>query len=84
MNQATHEEIINAVTAVEMKVGALAHDVKAVQAEVAKTHDLVEALQAMKTGGKVITWLAKVMAGILSLWLLVKMGPAAFLALGEK
>jgi hypothetical protein len=58
------------VTRIEGKVEALTD-------QVAQTREMVEAWQAVKTGGKAITWFAKVLAGIVAVIAIIKVSAAA-------
>ena len=71
----THEEL--AVMMVEIKT-----DLENLATEVAKTREMVEAWQAVKTGGKAVAWLAKLFAGIIALWIFIKGGAEMIVDLG--
>jgi hypothetical protein len=58
------------VTKIEGKIEVLT-------GEVAQTREMVEAWQAVKTGGKAITWLAKVLAAIVAVMAIIKVSAAA-------
>jgi hypothetical protein len=58
------------VTRIEGKVEALTD-------QVAQTREMVEAWQAVKTGGKAITWLAKVLAAVVAVMAIIKVSAAA-------
>ena len=70
MTEITHAEIAEMVTRIEHKVETLTE-------QVAQTREMVEAWQAVKTGGRAITWLAKVMAGIVAVIAVIKVSAAA-------
>ena len=70
MNEITHAEIAEMVTRIEHKVETLTD-------QVAQTREMVEAWQAVKTGGRAITWLAKVLAGIVAVIAVIKVSAAA-------
>ena len=60
----THEALL-------IEIKALREAVTQMREEMALTRDLVQAYQAVKTGGAFITWAAKVIGGIvlvLALW----------------
>ena len=70
MTEITHAEIAEMVTRIEHKVETLTE-------QVSQTREMVEAWQAVKTGGRAITWLAKVMAGIVAVIAIIKVSAAA-------
>ena len=70
MTEVTHAEIAAIVTRIERNVETLTE-------QVAQTREMVEAWQAVKTGGRAITWLAKVMAGIVAVIAVIKVSAAA-------
>jgi hypothetical protein len=77
MAEPTHGEIITALARIETQVAGLVNDV-------AETKEMVEAWQAVKTGGKVITWLAKVAAAIIGLVVFAKAGSVAMVDWGSR
>jgi hypothetical protein len=77
MAEATHGEILKAIAQLETKVDGLV-------GEVSKTKEMVEAWQAVKTGGKVITWLAKLAAAIIGLIVFAKAGAVAMVGWGAR
>jgi hypothetical protein len=76
MAEPTHGEIVTALTRLEAKVDGLVGDV-------ADTKEMVEAWQAVKTGGKVITWLAKLAAAVIGLIVFAKAGAVALVDWGK-
>ena len=70
MTEVTHAEIAAIVTRIERNVETLTE-------QVAQTREMVEAWQAVKTGGRAITWLAKVLAGIVAVIAVIKVSAAA-------
>jgi hypothetical protein len=72
MSEITHADIAAMVTRIEGKLETLG-------AEVAKTREIVEAWQAVKTGGKAITWLAKLLAATVLFVGMFKVGVAAMI-----
>lgn len=77
MAEPTHAEIAQAVK-------ALADEVKALAATVAETKEIVETWNAVKTGGKALTWLAKTLAAVFALWAVFKVGAVALVDMGSK
>lgn len=71
----THEEL--AVMMSEIKA-----DIEKLTNEVAKTREIVETWQAVKTGGKAVAWLAKLFAGIIALWIVFKSGAGLIVDIG--
>lgn len=69
MSDVTHADLAAMVTRIEAKVEMLT-------GEVAKTREMVEAWQAVKTGGKAVAWLAKFLAAAVALVALFKLGIA--------
>ena len=77
MVEPTHGAILARLDEVAGKVDDL-------KAEVAKTREIVEAWQAFKTGGKFVTWLAKMIASGLAIWAAFKLGAVALVDLGSQ
>ena len=78
----THREIADQVAASRRETAALAREVADLKADVAKTLDLVEAYAAIKTGGRFVTWLSKVLAALLAIWVLTKGAAVLLVDLG--
>lgn len=76
MADPTHGEILTAIAKIEAKIVTLGVDVAA-------TKEMVEAWQAVKTGGKVITWLAKIAAALIGLVVFAKAGAVALVEWGK-
>jgi len=76
MAEPTHGEIVTALARLETKVDGLVDDV-------ADTKEMVEAWQAVKTGGKVITWMAKIAAAIIGLVVFAKADAVAMVDWGK-
>lgn len=68
--------------AILARLDEVAGKVDGLTAEVAKTREIVETWQAFKTGGKFITWIAKMIASGLAIWAALKLGAVAFVDLG--
>lgn len=77
MAEPTHGEILAQLAELKALVGNLA-------ADVAETKGMVEAWNAVKTGGKVISWLAKVGGALIALIVLAKTGAVALVEWGAK
>ena len=75
--QPTHAEIAVVLKRVENKVEELTEVVN-------QMREMVETWNAVKTGGRAITWLAKVAAGILALIVLAKAGMVWMVEMGGK
>lgn len=73
----THEAIVAAISQLEAKVDGLA-------LQVAETKEIVETWRAVRSGGKVITWLAKIAAAVIGLVVFVKAGAVALVDWGSK
>jgi len=84
MAETTHPEIARGLAEVKASLAAMHIELKAVADKVDETRDIVEAWQAVKTGGKVITWVAKVGAAVLAIFALVKVGATGIVDLGGK
>jgi hypothetical protein len=70
----THTEIADRLTRLEDKVDKKFDELK----------DILDAVTAVKTGGKVINWLAKMLAAGIAVGVILKGGAMWFVALGTK
>lgn len=61
---------------VEKKVDDVAAKVETVSEDVGKTKDIVEAWNAVKTGGKFLKWLGGIVAAVTAIIIAVKAGAA--------
>lgn len=77
MAEPTHAEIAQAVK-------DLADEVKVLAAQVAETKEMVATWNAVKTGGKALTWLAKTLAALFALWAAFKVGAGYIVEIGGK
>lgn len=75
--QPTHAEISQGLKTVDAKIDRLT-------VRFDELKDLIELQQAIKTGGKVVTWLAKLAAAIVLLIAMTKTGAIAFVEWGSK
>lgn len=77
MAESTHAQIAQAVKDLAVKIDGL-------EKQVAETREMVETWNAVKHGGKALTWLAKMLAGIFALWVSFKIGAAYIVEVGSK
>lgn len=70
-------ELLTAVATMTDEVTALKRRVEDLSEKVKRTNDIVDAWQAVKTGGKFVTWIAGVGSGLAGVWLMVKAFGAA-------
>lgn len=70
----THTEIADRLTRLEDKVDKKFDELK----------DILDAVTAVKTGGKVINWLAKMLAAGIAVGVIMKGAAMWFVALGTK
>lgn len=75
-SEPTHGEILKQIEALTAKFEELASDVR-------DTHEIVQAWDAIKTGSRAITWLAKLAAACLGIWALIKIGAGGIVELGS-
>ena len=78
MSEVTHKEIAEMVEKNREETAALRGEVQRLTEITEKLVELSETYTALKTGGKFVTWMAKFLAGLLAIWVLVK-GSAQFL-----
>lgn len=70
-DQVSHGEILS-------RIETLTEQVKEMRGEIAETREIIQAWQAVKTGGVFITWIAKVVTGIVALVAVFKFGLSDF------
>lgn len=73
------QKLLSAVAALTDEVSELKREVAALKDKVNETRDIVEAWQAVKTGGRFVKWVAGVGSGVAGAWLVLKAFGAALL-----
>ena len=71
--------LLSAQKATSAKLDAAVSDVAAMRDDVNKTKDIVEAWNAMKTGGRFLKWLGGVVAALTAIVAAAKLGAAQFM-----
>jgi len=79
----THREIAAQVAAGREETAALRREVEKLTETVEKLVELSETYTAIKTGGRFIAWMAKFLAGLLAIWVLIKGGAQFLVELGK-
>lgn len=62
-------------------VETLAAKIEVATAKVEQNSEILQAWHAIRSGGRFVTWAARILTGLLTVWLLVKAGPAGLIAL---
>ena len=83
MSEVTHKEIAEMVEKNRDEIANVTRELTDLRAEFGKMVELLEAYTALKTGGKFVTWMAKFLAGLLAIWVLVKGGAQFLVELGK-
>lgn len=83
MSEVTHKEIAESVDANRAEIAKVARKVEELEAKADKLLELMEAYTAIKTGGKAVAWMAKFLAGLLAIWVLIKGGAQILVDLGK-
>lgn len=66
------QRLLSAVATMTDKVTELSHKITELEEQVSEMKEIVQAWEAMKTGGKFVKWLAGIGSGIAGLWILAK------------
>jgi hypothetical protein len=66
------QKLLTAVATLTDEVTDLKREINILKVEVAEAKDIVDAWQAVKTGGKFIKWLASIGSGVAGAWLFFK------------
>lgn len=83
MSEVTHKEIAEMVEKNRDEIANVTRELADLRTEFGKMVELLEAYTALKTGGKFVTWMAKFLAGLLAIWVLVKGGAQFLVELGK-
>lgn len=73
-----HAQLAEVIEALKPLPGMKA-DIEAAKASTATVKEMVEAWNAVKTGGKFVKWIAPIIGGIAGGWAALKLGIAHFL-----
>jgi hypothetical protein len=83
VSEVTHKEIAEMVERNRDEIAAMRRDVQHLTDITEKLVELSETYTALKTGGKFVTWMAKFLAGLLAIWVLVKGGAQFIVEMGK-